>query len=247
MWQVCRATTAAPGYFKEMEIDGERYIDGGFGYNDPSLSICDEITAKDQLNHAESPIALVLTLGTGIRPKFTAGRARGKLGRFRLLVRHGKRMSTGTQGVEKQMERDARQLRFRFVKWNGGETVGRLSMDDCKKEHFALMENGILHYMAQESVQIQLRDVARRLVELRRARCAEDGTGRWERFALCTQWKCPLTECSVRRTAEVEFRTRQDVRDHVTSCHPGLFADLEGALDRQGPTYPWKRGPFGHE
>ena len=33
--EAARATSAAPTYFPEMEIDGNFYVDGGIGYNNP--------------------------------------------------------------------------------------------------------------------------------------------------------------------------------------------------------------------
>lgn len=46
IWEAARATSAAPNYFKEINIDTPppdiRYIDGGLGYNNPSQLTRDE-------------------------------------------------------------------------------------------------------------------------------------------------------------------------------------------------------------
>ena len=35
IWEAARTTTAAPTYFKAMEVDGHKLIDGGLGANNP--------------------------------------------------------------------------------------------------------------------------------------------------------------------------------------------------------------------
>lgn len=43
IWQVARATCAAPAYFKPAMIDGQEYLDGGFGTNNPCAEIFYEV------------------------------------------------------------------------------------------------------------------------------------------------------------------------------------------------------------
>jgi patatin-like phospholipase/acyl hydrolase len=67
MWQVARATSAAPTYFEpaKIEVEGlERYyalIDGGVFANNPAM--CALVEAR--VTHPESPNLLVVSLGTG--------------------------------------------------------------------------------------------------------------------------------------------------------------------------------------
>jgi patatin-like phospholipase/acyl hydrolase len=35
IWEAARATSAAPTYFKAMEVNGHKLIDGGLGANNP--------------------------------------------------------------------------------------------------------------------------------------------------------------------------------------------------------------------
>jgi len=71
IWQACRATTAAPTFFKYAEY-GEpipaRYVDGGLGMNNSIRALVDEASRiwgpADQ-----SCIGCVLSIDTGVKPK----------------------------------------------------------------------------------------------------------------------------------------------------------------------------------
>ncbi|KID81420.1 Ankyrin repeat-containing domain protein [Metarhizium guizhouense ARSEF 977] len=62
IWEVARATSAAPTFFKSITIDGIEYGDGGTGWNNP---------AEEAINEAHriwprQPIACLVSLGTGL-------------------------------------------------------------------------------------------------------------------------------------------------------------------------------------
>jgi predicted acylesterase/phospholipase RssA len=65
IWEAARATSATPGLFKPMEIGSgaarQRYIDGGFGHNNPTTLVIEE--AKHL--HPSRPVVLVTSLGSG--------------------------------------------------------------------------------------------------------------------------------------------------------------------------------------
>jgi Patatin-like phospholipase len=67
IWEAIRATSAAPTYFDSITINGEEYIDGGFGCNNPSRVVYNEARkiwpGRD--------IGCVISIGTGI-PKVQA-------------------------------------------------------------------------------------------------------------------------------------------------------------------------------
>ena len=70
VWKVARYTSAGPLFFKEFE----NYVDGGVLANNP----CNQGLAKIQNFHHDLhkklPIALVVSIGTGIYPPETLGR-----------------------------------------------------------------------------------------------------------------------------------------------------------------------------
>ena len=63
IWQVARATSAAPTYFKPAVIDGLEYVDGGFGANNPCREIYEEVRRMN--NNSQSCASVILSIGTG--------------------------------------------------------------------------------------------------------------------------------------------------------------------------------------
>ena len=63
IWQVARATSAAPTYFKPMKIDKLEYLDGGFGTNNPCIKIYDEVRKMN--NNSDKCAKVVVSIGTG--------------------------------------------------------------------------------------------------------------------------------------------------------------------------------------
>lgn len=35
IWQAARATSAVPSFFAPMEVNGQKFVDGGLGFNNP--------------------------------------------------------------------------------------------------------------------------------------------------------------------------------------------------------------------
>lgn len=60
--QAARATSAAPTYFPEMEIDEDMYVDGGIGYNNPS----EEAIREARRIWPERQIGCLVSIGTGL-------------------------------------------------------------------------------------------------------------------------------------------------------------------------------------
>lgn len=62
IWQVARATSAAPTYFLPIDISGIRYGDGRIGWNNPTME------AINEANYIwpGRPIACVISVGTGL-------------------------------------------------------------------------------------------------------------------------------------------------------------------------------------
>jgi patatin-like phospholipase/acyl hydrolase len=62
IWQVGRATSAAPTYFLPIEIDDVLYGDGGTGWNNPTK----EAIAEARNIWPNRPIGILVSLGTGL-------------------------------------------------------------------------------------------------------------------------------------------------------------------------------------
>ncbi|OXV06084.1 hypothetical protein Egran_06148, partial [Elaphomyces granulatus] len=62
IWQVARATSAAPGYLREMHIEGRDFIDGAIGFNNPTEELYDEV----EYLYGAKANSLILSIGTGL-------------------------------------------------------------------------------------------------------------------------------------------------------------------------------------
>lgn len=75
IWQVARATSAAPTYFKPPKINDRHYLDGGFGSNNPCVEILNEVHTMN--NNAPESAKLIISIGTGKSKsisRFSSGR-----------------------------------------------------------------------------------------------------------------------------------------------------------------------------
>ncbi|KAK6220922.1 hypothetical protein LQW54_001842 [Pestalotiopsis sp. IQ-011] len=64
IWQVARATSAAPGFFKPFACDGRSFMDGGFLHNNPILVAMEEAKRLAVSHHLSTTPDIVLSLGT---------------------------------------------------------------------------------------------------------------------------------------------------------------------------------------
>ncbi|KIO25018.1 hypothetical protein M407DRAFT_25657 [Tulasnella calospora MUT 4182] len=62
IWEAARATSCAPSFFPEIQVDGVYYSDGGLGYNNPAKVVLQE---AQSLWGPNQRIGCLLSLGTG--------------------------------------------------------------------------------------------------------------------------------------------------------------------------------------
>ena len=61
IWEAVRATSAAPTFFKRIVIDGEPYVDGGMGCNNPVQQVLQEA----ELVFPDRHVACIISIGAG--------------------------------------------------------------------------------------------------------------------------------------------------------------------------------------
>jgi len=61
VWEAARATSAAPTFFKRLEIGNQPFIDGGLGRNNPSKLVL----AEAKVVFPTRPIGCLVSIGTG--------------------------------------------------------------------------------------------------------------------------------------------------------------------------------------
>ncbi|KAF5250911.1 hypothetical protein FANTH_3965 [Fusarium anthophilum] len=253
IWEVARATTAAPGYFEAIKLMGMKFIDGGVVANNPSLIALREIHNL----HDQIP-ALFVSIGTGLKEPSDARRnTNGANKKANSGSRMFKKTVTTDDVSHKQWLNKYREigkhLKNRIIDCEGSNgTAGW--RDWCRaigmKEHlYRLNVEGDLHtvsldewrplntgevtlsfieaetekYLAEPMVINNINAIAEKAVEIRRERAA---TEHWERFAVDVTYTCPTCETK-------KYDSRAQLREHLQQAteHRGNRATDERKLE----------------
>ena len=133
IWQVARATSAAPTYFKAPKIDGLEYLDGGFGSNNPSTEICDEVRTMN--NNAKACIGVVLSVGTGKNNKVSRWRTSKTwmpASRYINFLNFAKAWASQSEGGHSNMLKDQRKLDFTYYRLNVETGFDGMKLDEWR-------------------------------------------------------------------------------------------------------------------
>ena len=248
VWQVARATSAAPGYFEPITIDradGVQHVfkDGGFGHNSPSQEMYNDIVHV----HGEENIGVFVSVGTGeteINLEAARNHIRDTLSNLMVAIK----LPTMTGPVHRQMEDNCKDnKKFFYARLDGGKVLGKMSMDEWKTHKFKRSKNSVNRpggktlekvrqaveaYLDQDPVQKDLEALAKCLVERRRLRIRD--SSEWDRFASFSYYTCDVEKCS-----EAEMRTADDFRAHLSNEHQvTIESEVEEKL-RQGRRHDW--------
>ncbi|KAI0161746.1 FabD/lysophospholipase-like protein [Hypoxylon sp. FL1284] len=218
IWQIARATSAAPTYFEPIQIGDEEHADGAAIENNPSLLAVKEIHRK----HRRAP-QLFLSIGCGLVPRTQGARRNGDKreevdtrGRFdwvrsvfTMTHRLGKYIldpERTKRGWEEECETihvphrcrlnvEGELSSVRLNEWlpsdSGLETIRKIRRETEK-------------YLERQDIKDHISRMATILVDIRRERSR---TVRWESFALDAFYYC--NSCGLR------FSTRDDFKRHV--------------------------------
>jgi len=149
LWQVARATCAAPTYFSPITIEDISYVDGGFGtYNPAFEAFCEVRTAQEGSIHQYSlHRPLVISIGSGptqtqnVHNKLLDAAQRSELDYFRFTV------DPGLKGIF---------LDTWKVKKRGGKIIYK-TLEQIEEE--------CMRYLNEEDVHAELRRCAHMIVE----------------------------------------------------------------------------------
>jgi len=267
IWKVCRATSAAPFYFKSQVIGDEEYCDGGAGANNPTRIAIDEV---DHLH--KNRLRIAASFGTGKPVKKSMFRRGGNQLHLGPAIDHAhglfKTATAALTDCEKTHDEilsRSRQLEgsnshFEYFRFNVEEGLGKMKLNEWKsrRDDGEGGECTTIEYLrkytdielGKPEVQAKLRSLANQLVRQRRIR-ARLHPAHWERFACCTSYRCHDDRC----LNEIEgsgpsFATRSKMRQHLVTMHPPQSQQqwtgesLETRLDnsRHLPEFP--AGPY---
>jgi len=196
---VARATTAAPTYFQHANLRGERFIDGGIGYNNPSWTAFSEVTEMHQQHRQNwrsahqiveqspttdlekrSAVGVLVSIGTGKpRPARLIGRA--GLSRYVDYIRLTREMATDSERTHRSMvERIADIRDTHYYRFNVPTGLEDIKLDEWKTskdpqgriipDTLRKIEVETNIYLQNPETRRKITECAKKLVELRRAR-----------------------------------------------------------------------------
>ena len=146
-----------------------------------------------------------------------------------------KAMATDTEAVHGQMQSImvdfGHYYRLNVQKGLGSTDV---PLDACKgkggNKTLALIRRKTEEYLEKESTRTSIGMIARRLVDIRRARSNGPDREQWKRFCHGLKYKCPVSGC---RDSAKRWEERLSLRNHLTQEHSSSFNanTLEPLLD----------------
>ena len=233
IWQVARATAAAPTYFKPIIIDGLEYLDGGFGANNPCLEAYDEV--KKMNNNAKRCVQCILSVGTGKSEGVSRFKGDG-IHRYLNYWNFARKWATDSEGIHEKIDKARSDLAkpdaFEYCRLNVEEGLGRMRLDEWRTRRFFRRKDGAENttletirkhtekYLSDKKVQHKIKKCAELLVEIRRER-AESNPQRWERACFGAWYQCRVPGCP---RGEKKYPQQKDMQKHLLHKHREIFS-----------------------
>lgn len=218
IWQVAKATSAAPSYFKSTHMFEARYYDAATSLNNPSWEVVREVSLLAKESH--DAIDLLLSIGGG-NSKGNSPRLR--FGTGSLL----QELIDISDVVHEKVESESKAQGFDYFRFDVKEGLQAVRMNEWRPKPggeitLEKIERATKNYLKQEGIEASIRQCAAYLVDKRIQRAQ---TMRWERFATGTRYRCPLAgDCP---TPKAKFNTRNDLMDHLRTKHNQAPPDAE--------------------
>ena len=130
IWQVARATSAAPTYFKPAKIDKLEYLDGGFGAtNNPCMEILDEVRIMNNRN--KDCVNTIVSIGTGKNSKVSRWTKSKRPGsRYLNYLNFAKKWASESETTHQKMLKEQKTLAFDYFRFNVEEGLDRMKLDE---------------------------------------------------------------------------------------------------------------------
>lgn len=226
IWQVARAATAAPLFFKPFDgpEDPEdntfiRFVDGGlYRTNNPTWEGLEEIKGL----HGNDSLSLVLSVGTA-RTNKKPGKS------LRKQVESIVNGANDPEDVHEQVKIESNRGKFSYYRFNDAQGT-HAEMDECEPRRprggqppgsvtLQNIRRLFEQWLNKEEHQIDLRACATKLVKQRRARTCDQG--QWETFSTASEYYCDYTNC------EETLLSKYDYRDHLVQRHNERMEDID--------------------
>ena len=152
IWEAARATSAAPTFFKRIEIgSGQPFIDGGLGRNNPSKVMLDEANTVFR----GRPIGCLVSIGTG-QTEITTIKKPGFLQQVvpTDVIKALKAISTDCEATHEDMQRLFANSPNTYFRLNVEQ--GMQGIEFSQWEKLAYVEAHTMHYMKRNEVDEKL-------------------------------------------------------------------------------------------
>ncbi|KAG9789592.1 FabD/lysophospholipase-like protein, partial [Aureobasidium melanogenum] len=184
IWKIARATSAAPTYFKAIEVEGLNLLDGGLLANNPSQIARAEVNSLHRYHPSGScrpsergtpdgGIRFLVSLGTGKQADQLITRGAGPIPKLLSIVRRALKKMTDPEPVDRELQRALDpSVYYRF---NVQEGLNKMKLDECivKGEDnitFSRIESAVNKYFNDGDVWESAQSLAKQLVKHRRER-----------------------------------------------------------------------------
>jgi hypothetical protein len=254
LWKAGRATSAAPGWFPSIKIGKQRFQDGAVAkYNNPIDAAFNEVK---QMSASQEP-SVIISVGTGVK-RSTQGTLddadespskwtwiKGSIAQYKALLGNSDLVH---QAFKTRLDKEYRHSPAKkptYFRWDVPTGFPKVRLGDWHGDDGLVTREAISKptksYYDNQTVRQEIKDCAKRLVEIRRRRAE---TARWEAFALDARlyYVCPLSLPTAAGRAESEsmfdeaappntahgsnedckdlrFDSRISLRQHAIDCH----------------------------
>lgn len=225
IWEIGRATTAAPTYFKAVKMKrfkDSRFTDRGFpGYNNPTQVAYTSI--KQTSGGPDMPFTIV-SVGTGKKKteqKRGAWWAKGPLEIY-TLIQSSLEFATESENTH-QTVLDLlvanTAANSKYWRLNVGDDIGNVVLDDWRGSHgrdtLDQLEGATTRYLKNPETRESIKEVAKTLVSIRRARANDESSDLWERFCYGAYYRCDANGCD----KKTMHYARTDFINHLKLAH----------------------------
>ena len=228
IYQVARATSAAPTYFRPIEIPkGNQpgfvtFKDGGFDSHNPSEVAYYDII--DKHGGESQKMGPFISIGTGTPPIEYLNDAVTTLKEALTLP---PRTVSAHRKMEKLSMYNGKKTSFPYFRFDGGEGLGEIALDEWKGHQFTWLTGkdkrpgcttldkidvATTAYLAEPDVQQDLRKCARILVRRRHLRMRD--SSEWDRYAAFSYYNCNVQGCEIPLNNKAD-----DFRKHLRNFH----------------------------
>ncbi|KAI4129438.1 MAG: hypothetical protein LQ338_002219 [Usnochroma carphineum] len=263
IWQIGRATAAAPKYFPPIKIKQNMgddrqcdvgFKDGGFGCNNPSKEAYHDVVHKH--GDFSRAVGLFVSIGTGVTPLDLFSRTSGNLPNAIANFKAAKKLPSRTLHVHDAMTHlshyDDKDI-FDYYRFDGGKRLGEVELDEWESHRFARLTRrstepscktlekmyvATAAYLHKRDVQKDLDECAKLLVKRRRYRTRDASA--WDRYASASFYECSYQKCQ-----KSPHKTAQLYKDHVKREHYSALADqpLEAAMKTSRRCWIYRNAP----